>query len=80
MEEEMTLEQIESNIRAAFDSVNLINETILLESNDENKDSVDRNYRHLEIMMSKEWFENALTPQQKTDIESAIDSGKTYVE
>lgn len=80
MEEEMTLEQIQSNIRAAFDSVNLINETILLEPNDENKDSVDRNYRHLEIMMSKEWFENALTPQQKTDIESAIDSGKTYVE
>jgi hypothetical protein len=78
--EEMTLEQIESNIRAAFDSVNLINETILLESNDENKDSVDRNFRHLEIMLSKEWFENALTPQQKTDIESAIDSGKTYVE
>lgn len=78
--EEMTLEQIQSNIRAAFDSVNLINETILLEPNDENKDSVDRNYRHLEIMMSKEWFENALTSQQKTDIESAIDSGKTYVE
>jgi len=78
--EELTIEEIQSNINAAFDSVNLINETILLESTDENKDSVDRNYRHLEIMMAKVWFEEALTPEQKSDIESAIQSGKTYVE
>lgn len=76
--EELTLEEIQGSIRAAFDSVNLINEKILLEKT-EVSDSVDRNYRHLEIMISKEWFADALTEYERESIDSAIQSGQNFV-
>ncbi len=77
--EELTLEEIQGSIRAAFDSVNLINEKILLEKTEDLSDSVDRNYRHLEIMISKEWFADALTESERESIDSAIQSGQDFV-
>jgi hypothetical protein len=77
--EELTLEEIQGSIRAAFDSVNLINEKILLEKTEDLSDSVDRNYRHLEIMISKEWFADALTEPERESIDSAIQSGHNFV-
>jgi hypothetical protein len=77
--EELTLEEIQGSIRAAFDSVNLINEKILLEKTEDLSDSVDRNYRHLEIMISKEWFADALTESERESIDSAIQSGQNFV-
>lgn len=77
--EELTLEEIQGSIRAAFDSVNLINEQVLLEKTEELSDSVDRNYRHLEIMLSKEWFADALTVSERLTIDSAIESGQDFV-
>jgi hypothetical protein len=77
--EELTLEEIQGSIRAAFDSVNLINEKILLEKTEDLSDSVDRNYRHLEIMISKEWFADALTEPERESIDSAIQSGQNFV-
>ena len=77
--EELTLEEIQGSIRAAFDSVNLINEKILLEKTEDLYDSVDRNYRHLEIMISKEWFADALTESERESIDSAIQSGQNFV-
>jgi hypothetical protein len=77
--EELTLEEIQGSIRAAFDSVNLINEKILLEKTEDLSDSVDRNYRHLEIMISKEWFADALTESERLAIDSAIESGQDFV-
>ena len=73
-----TPEQIQQHINAAFDSVNLINNTITQPTTDQNKDSVKRNYQHLEIMMGKDWFVDALTTQQETDINAAITAGKAY--
>jgi len=77
--ENPTPEQVQQHISAAFDSVNLINNEITQEATDNRKDTVKRNYEHLEIMMGKDWFADALTTQQETDINAAITAGKAYV-
>jgi hypothetical protein len=51
----------QQSISAAFDSVNLINNTILEIIDDENKSTVSRNVEHLQLMLGKEWFSEALT-------------------
>jgi hypothetical protein len=79
MEENITQEQIQNSINAAFDSVNLINQMLTSEKTDENKNTVKRNFEHLEIMLSKDWFLTNLTEQQKTDIDSSIEDGKLFI-
>ena len=75
----MTQEQIQGSVRAAFDSVNLINEQILLPLTDETSDSVDRNYRHLQVMLSKDWFSEALTTEERAAIDKSIEDSLTYL-
>ena len=69
--EELTQEQIEKSISAAYDSVSLINELnskeALTEEEDETK---NRNVEHLKIMLSKEWFASALSKTQKVELET----------
>jgi hypothetical protein len=77
--EERTPEQIQQSIRAAFDSVNLINSTILLTVNDERKKLVSRNVGHLRIMLTKTWFDAGLTVTEKTAINTSITNGDNYV-
>ena len=79
MEENITQEEIQISINAAFDSVNLINQMLTSEKTDENKDTVKRNFEHLEIMLSKDWFLTNLTEQQKIDIDSSIEEGKLFI-
>ena len=71
--EELTQDQIEKSISAAYDSVSLINglnsKEVLTE---EEADSKDRNIEHIKIMLSKEWFASALTKDQKTELEVKI--------
>jgi len=69
----------EKAVSAAFDSVNLINKLITEEATDKKKDNVKRNVGHLEVMLSKEFFTEALTSNQKTEIESCILAGKDYI-
>jgi len=71
--EELTQEQqTQKSISAAFDSVNLINELQQKQSlTQEQQDRVDRNKQHLNIMLNKDWFEQALTQQQKQQIQAA---------
>jgi hypothetical protein len=67
--ENLTQEEIQNSINAAYDSVNLINELNLIEElSDEQKDALDRNKEHLKIMLAKEWFFNALTEEQKNEL------------
>lgn len=73
-----TPEQIARNISAAYDSLNLIDSVVLLQPDDNNKNTVTRNYKHLELMMSKEWFKGGLTNEQIDEINSAINKGKEY--
>jgi len=73
-----TPEQIQQHISAAFDSVNLINSTITELVNEQRKNSVERNYQHLELMIAKDWFEAGCTTQQVHDINDCITAAKAY--
>tara|TARA_R110000868_G_scaffold302858_1_gene563411 strand:- start:590 stop:832 length:243 start_codon:yes stop_codon:yes gene_type:complete len=72
-QETFTPEQVQKHIAAAFDSVNLINELNAVESlTQEQVDSKERNVQHLEIMIAKEWFVEALTEEQTSIINQLI--------
>ena len=66
------------SISAAFDSVALINKLVAETANDKKKENVERNVKHLELMLKKEFFTEALTVQQKTDIDACIVAGNAY--
>jgi hypothetical protein len=67
--ENLTQEQIQNSVKAAYDSVNLINELNLIEElSDEQKDTLSRNKEHIKIMLEKEWFYDALTEEQKVEL------------
>lgn len=62
----MTQEQIAQSVSAAFDSVDLINR------NEDDGATIERNVEHLRIMMGYEWFVSALTDDQAEQINSII--------
>jgi hypothetical protein len=71
--ENLTQDQIVQSISAAFDSVNLINQiNNQEEKSQDDLDTLDRNVKHLRIMMAMEWFYNALTEEQKEEILSLL--------
>lgn len=79
MELEYTQEEIQKSIVAAYDSVNLLVNLALLDTTSfdektlkEHNDTIERNKKHIEIMLGKEYFANALTPAQKSELESII--------
>ena len=67
------------SVTAAFDSVKLINKLVKELADEEKKTIVKRNVKHLELMLTKETFNEVLTPEQKVDIETCIFSGNTYI-
>jgi len=80
MENEITAEQIAQHYSAMGDSVDLINGIIdgslMADDTQEDKnDCVDRNVRHLEIMVAKDFW----TDEDMTDVNSAISAGKEYL-
>ena len=68
----------EKSISAAFDSVSLINKLITETADDKKKANVKRNVRHLELMLTKEFFTEALTTEQRTELETCIEAGNIY--
>ena len=66
METKMTQEQIAQSVSAAFDSVDLINR------NEDDAATIERNVEHLRIMMGFEWFASALTAEQTEQINTII--------
>lgn len=62
----MTQEQIAQSVSAAFDSVDLINR------NEDDAETIERNIEHLRIMMGYEWFASALTAEQTEQINTII--------
>jgi len=69
----------EKAVSSAFDSVNLVNKLITETADDKRKSAVERNVKHLELMLTKDFFLAALTPLQKTQIETSISSGNSYI-
>jgi len=74
----LTPEQIQKSISASFDSVDLINKKITETKTEEKVKNVDRNVKHLNHMLTKEWFLGALSQQQKSDIDASIVAGTAY--
>jgi hypothetical protein len=68
----------EKSIKAAFDSVALINKLITETADDKKKANVERNVQHLELMLTKEFFSSTLTEEQTTEITDCITEGNTY--
>ena len=80
MENEITAEEIAQHYSAKGDSVDLINGIIdgsmMADDTQEDKnDCVDRNVRHLEIMVAKDFW----TTEDMTDANSAITAGQNYL-
>jgi hypothetical protein len=73
-----TPEQVQKSISAALDSVNLIGATIAKPATDKTKELVDRNVKHCELMLTKDWFVAGLVGTQKADLEAAVAAGKAY--
>jgi uncharacterized protein YbaP (TraB family) len=69
----------EKAVSAAFDSVALINKLITETADDKKKANVERNVKHLELMLTKEFFTEALTTEQRTELETCIEEGNTYI-
>ena len=80
MENEITAEEIAQHYSAMGDSVNLINGIIdgslMADDTQEDKnDCVDRNVRHLEIMVAKDFW----TSEDMSSANSAITAGQNYL-
>ena len=80
MENEITAEEIQQHYSAMGDSVDLINGIIdgslMADDTQEDKnDCVDRNVRHLEIMVAKDFW----TTEDMTSANSAITAGQEYL-
>lgn len=71
-----TAEEIAGHYRAALDSVTLVNELAALETLEQDQvDTIDRNVRHLEIMLGKDfWTDEDLTP-----FSDAVTAGKAAI-
>ena len=80
MENEITAEEIAQHHSAMLDSVDLINGIIdgskMADDTQEDKnDCVDRNVRHLEIMVAKDFW----TTENMDNVNAAITAGKNYI-
>lgn len=78
--ENLTTEQIAQHYSAMGDSVWLVNAIIAGEqmadaSEQDKKDTVERNVAHLELMLAKDFW----TTEDMTAVEAAIAAGKAYV-
>jgi hypothetical protein len=71
--ENQTPEQIAQHYSAMLDSVWLIN-AVIAGDTEGDKDTVDRNVRHLELMVAKDFW----TDEDMTAVNAAIVAGKAY--
>lgn len=68
-----TQEEIEQSISAAFDSVILIKQlNLIVDKTDDDLAILDRNIRHIEIMLNKDWFVSSLTSEQLAELNTII--------
>jgi hypothetical protein len=77
--------EAQSQVNVAFDSVTVINDAInnpvsaeIGETLAFKVDEIDRNYRHIEVMMAKDWFVQTASTIQIDTLSTAALSGKTY--
>lgn len=67
----LTEEQITKSVSAAYDSVNLINQLKAQSSmTEDDTNTLKRNVDHIHIMLNKDWFISALTPEQLIELKT----------
>jgi hypothetical protein len=76
--ETKTAEQVNNSIKAAFDSVNLINSIVSEPFETKKEKLIKPNVEHLSLMLSKDWFAAGLTTEQRLQIEACIVAGNNY--
>jgi len=88
VDEVLTAEEINQHFKACGDSVGLINGIIdgsqmVDESDQDKKDTVERNVGHLKIQKAKQWYiddaESRTAPADKASIDAAITAGDNYI-
>ena len=77
--DDLTTEQVQQHFTAMGHSVSLINDIIAGDAmaddtTEDKQDCVDRNVRHLEIMVAKDFW----TDEDMTEVNAAIVAGKAY--
>lgn len=71
MDQELTTEQVYRSVLAAYDSVVIINDLKYKDNKTkEEEDALYRNEEHIRIMMSKDWFVQALTDDQLKELQA----------
>lgn len=80
--EQLTEQEVQRHISASFDSVGAIQRTISGEDSGMNNPVswIEANVGHLNIMLEKEWFADALTEEQRADIDAIILAGNQYIQ
>ena len=76
--ETKTAEQVNNSIKAAFDSVNLINSIVSEPFETKKEKLIKPNVEHLSLMLSKDWFAAGLTTEQRLQIEACIVASNNY--
>lgn len=77
--QEPTTEQVTRHISAMRDSVTVINQEVARTETltEEQRNNIDRNVRHLELMMEKSFIQARVTGgEDLSDITAAITAGK----
>jgi len=73
MDDNLTPEEIQQHIENCFHSYVICEELSALESLDEEQaDRLDRNERHIQIMLAKDWFREGCTAEQITQLETYL--------
>ena len=70
--------EIQKSISAAMDSVSFITKKITEPKTEERVKGVNRNVKHLEHMLTKDWFSGGLSAQERTNIDTSITDGTAY--
>ncbi len=69
----MTVEQVKKSISTAYSSVKIIKELqSKLSLKEDEQVRLDSNKKHIELMLTKDWFLEELLEEQKVELESVI--------
>jgi hypothetical protein len=70
-----TQEIIDKTVESSFHSVDLINKLkTQMSLSEDDQDTIQRNIDHLNLLLSKEWYVEALTEEQRAEVDSAVNT------
>jgi hypothetical protein len=68
-------EIIDKTVESSFHSVDLINKLkTQMSLSEDDQATMQRNIDHLNLLLSKEWYVEALTEEQRAEVDSAVNT------